>query len=327
GGYVKMYGENIEDAVEVPLEEQHRSFSHKPTWARFLIVFAGPVFNFLFAFLIFWGMFAVTGVPHMTTEIGQVRENLPAAAAGLRAGDKILTIGGEKVAYWDDIILLVNKYKNQSVAVTVEREGRSLSFSVKPVIETAKNIFGEEIETPMIGIVARGTLVYQSINPIYAVYYGAQRTYDLSRLTIVSVIKIIQGVISPRTLGGPIFIAQLAGEQARAGIGNLIFLGALLSLNLGILNLLPVPVLDGGHLFFFSLEMIIRRPINLKVRERAQQAGIVFLILFMAFVFYNDLSRIFTGSEEIKPGKEAPKSAPAPPGPKAPAPKYDRSGP
>ena len=296
GGYVKMFGENPDEADSVPPEETHRSFSHQPSWARFLIVFGGPAFNFMFAFLVFWIMFAAEGVPHLGAYIGEVNADMPAAAAGLQPGDKIVSIDGRPVTYWDDVLALVKDSRGREVDITVDRDGRAVIARLMPRLKISKNLFGEDIQVPMIGIVARGDMVIEEINPAVAVYYGALRTWELTKLTILSVVKMIQGRISPKTLGGPIFIAQLAGQQAREGIVNLIFLSALLSINLGILNLLPIPVLDGGHLFFFCLEMLFRRPISLAIRERAQQAGVLVLILFMVFVFYNDLTRIFTSS-------------------------------
>ena len=296
GGYVKMFGENPDEADSVPPEEEHRSFTHKPIWARFLIVFAGPGSNFFFAFLIFWIMFAVDGLPHLTAYVGKVQEGMPAAAAGLKADDKIVAIDAQEITYWDDLLVKIRESKGREIEVTLQRNSRTVTTRLTPRLVTSKNIFGEDIQVPMIGIEVRGDTLVEAINPLTAIYYGAVRTWDLSRLTVLSVIKLIQRKIPLKTLGGPIFIAQLAGEQARAGIINLIFLGALLSINLGILNLLPIPVLDGGHLFFFVLEMVIRRPVSLRIREKAQQAGLVVLLLFMAFIFYNDLARIITGS-------------------------------
>ncbi|MBW2085882.1 MAG: site-2 protease family protein, partial [Deltaproteobacteria bacterium] len=155
------------------------------------------------------------------------------------------------------------------------------------------NIFGEESQAPQIGIIARGDMVIESVNPVVALYYGVIRTWDVTKLTVLSVIKLIQRKIPLKTVGGPIFIAQIAGQQAKAGVLNLIIMMAVLSVNLGIINLFPIPILDGGHLFFCIMEMIFRRPVNLRTREIAQQAGIILLVLFMVIIFYNDLDRIF----------------------------------
>ena len=288
-----MFGESPDE--EVPPELRHRSFSHKPTWARFLIVFAGPAFNFVFALFVFWLMFAIQGVPHLSPTVGKVQPNMPAEAAGIQPGDVIVSIGDQSIRYWDDVLDGVRDAGGRNVNMVIQRSGNLVTMTLQPQLVPSKNIFGEDIQIPMIGIEVRGEMVVQRINPISALYYGVVRTWDLTKLTILSVVKLIQGTVSPKTLGGPIFIAQLAGEQARAGILNLIFLAALLSVNLGILNLLPVPILDGGHLFFFVVEMIFRRPVSLRIRERAQQAGFVILMMLMVFIFYNDLARIFGG--------------------------------
>jgi regulator of sigma E protease len=153
-------------------------------------------------------------------------------------------------------------------------------------------VFGESIDKYVIGITASGAFNVERLNPLEAVIQGTLQTWQIAKLTILSVAKILTGTLSAKTIGGPILIAQLAGEQAKAGITNLIFFIALLSVNLGILNLLPIPVLDGGHLLFFLIEAVSRRPLNLKMREVAQQIGIFVLILLMIYVFYNDISRI-----------------------------------
>ena len=149
----------------------------------------------------------------------------------------------------------------------------------------------------MIGIAATAVsppVFTEKLNPIEAMGESIYRTYEITRLTIVSVAKLIQGRISAKTIGGPIMIAELAGQQAKEGPLNFVFLIALLSINLAIINFLPIPVLDGGHILFFLIEIIIGRPVNMRMREIAQQAGIFILIMLMIFVFYNDISRIFT---------------------------------
>ncbi|MEK6196223.1 MAG: site-2 protease family protein, partial [Deltaproteobacteria bacterium] len=146
----------------------------------------------------------------------------------------------------------------------------------------------------IIGISSAGEVVNQRLNPIESLVESFKETYNITKLTIVSIVKLFQGTVSTKTLGGPIMIAELAGQQAREGAINLIFFIALLSINLAIINFLPIPVLDGGHLLFFLIEAIIGRPLSIRMREIAQQAGIFILIMLMIFVFYNDISRIFS---------------------------------
>jgi regulator of sigma E protease len=161
-------------------------------------------------------------------------------------------------------------------------------------------VLGEKVDSYRIGISSPGVNIPDADrvtikrSPLKALVEGVDQTYQISRLTLLSIGKLIKGTVSTKTLGGPIMIAEMAGQQAKAGLTNLIFFIAVLSINLAVLNFLPIPVLDGGHLMFFFIEAVIRRPINIRMREIAQQAGIFILILLMIFVFYNDISRIFS---------------------------------
>ena len=293
GGYVKMFGENPDEEDGVPPEEQRYSFSHKPPWVRFLIVLAGPAFNFLFAVVVFCAIFMAAGIPHLDTTIGEVQKNMPAAAAGLSAGDRILSVNKAPVTYWDNVSEKIRAGAGREVEIAFLRQGREMTVSIKPQMVAMQDIFGEETQVPQVGIMARGDVVIESVGPISALYHGLDRTWDVVELTFLSVVKLIERKIPLKTVGGPIFIAQLAGQQAKAGVIDLILLMAVLSVNLGIINLFPVPILDGGHLFFFLMEMAFRRPISLRTREIAQQVGIIFLVMLMALIFYNDLDRIF----------------------------------
>jgi regulator of sigma E protease len=176
---------------------------------------------------------------------------------------------------------------------SVDRNGELFVTEIRPKIITGKNIFGEDQQRYVIGITASGDFLTKDLNPFQAVGESVIQTYRIAKLTIVSVIKLIQGTVSTKTLGGPIMIAEMAGQQAKEGIVSFVFFIALLSINLAVLNFLPIPVLDGGHLLFFFIEAVFRRPVNARMREIAQQVGIFILILLMAFVFYNDISRIF----------------------------------
>jgi regulator of sigma E protease len=290
GGFVKMVGEGTED--EIAPGEEARSFAHKPVWQRMVIVFCGPLFNFFFALAVFSLVFATMGQMDLTNEIGEVKTGYPAAQAGLRPGDKIVQIAGEPVTRWKELPEIVRRHPGQAVALVYERAGRRLETIVTPIRKPVKNIFGEETQEAVIGITPASRVVTRQLGPWEAVRDGAVQTWNITWMTVVSLVKLVERKIPLETLGGPIFIAQLAGQQAQEGWINLIFFTALLSVNLGILNLLPIPILDGGHLFFFAVEAVIRRPLSLKARERAQQAGMFLLILLMIFVFYNDILRL-----------------------------------
>ena len=289
GGYVKMVGEDPDaeiDPASIPY-----SFTHKPVFQRILIVAAGPFFNLLLAGIIFFAISLVSGIYILTPSVGEVEKGSPADLGGLQKGDLILAIDDVEVTGWDDMAKIISGSGGSVIALQIQRGESILSLSLKPKLKAAKNIFGEDTHRYVIGIAASGEGFYKSLNPIQAFGASVVQTYKITELTIVSIIKLLQGVIPAKTLGGPIMIAQVAGEQAKEGFINLIFLIAIISINLAILNFLPIPVLDGGHLAFFFIEAIKGSPVNLKMREIAQQAGIFILILLMIFVFYNDITR------------------------------------
>jgi regulator of sigma E protease len=292
GGYVKLLGEN--DDEEIIPEEAHRSFSTQPVVNKIAIAAAGPVFNFLLAFLLFCGIYLLAGYPIMTAEVGQVRPNSPAHKAGILKGDIIEYIEGKKINKWRDIKEFVEKSPDRGLKMVILRGDKRTSTVVFPEEETVKNIFGEEIRSPLIGIVASGSIKKVQLGPFQAIREGGKKTWEVTALTILTIVKLFQGIIPLKTLGGPIMIGQLTGEIARENLSYLFPFMAVISINLAILNLVPVPVLDGGMILFFLIEIAIRKPISIKKREMAQKIGFFFLILLMAIVFYNDLLRIIT---------------------------------
>ena len=294
GGYVKMIGEEPGDIRA--LSDLEHSFSHKKIYQRMLIVAAGPFFNFLLALIIFYGIFQFTGVYYISPIVGEVTQNTPAAKAGIKPGDIIEMIDGNIIKSWDDMVKVIGDSGGRPAVIGINRSGASLTVRVMPEPKTAKNIFGEDVQRYMIGISSSGDVLHEKLNPFQALGQGIKRTWDISKLTILSVVKIIKGSVSADNLGGPIMIAQMAGEQAKAGAANLAFFIAMLSINLGIINLFPVPVLDGGHLVFFSIEAVTGKVASENVREKANQFGIALLVALMVFVFYNDLIRIFNGA-------------------------------
>ncbi|MEK6201424.1 MAG: RIP metalloprotease RseP [Desulfobulbaceae bacterium] len=296
GGYVKMFGENP-DEQDVVNDDQHGSFAHKSVWKRFFIVLAGPVFNLLFALVLFCGLFVAIGVPDSqdTTTIGQVSEKSPAAEAGLMAGDTIEQINGRPVTGWLDILNSVKESGGESLTLQLKRGTEQIRVVVVPAIDSVKNVFGEVTEKRyMIGVVKAEALVYEQVGVMKAIQAAGAQTWMYISLTVLGFVKIIQRVIPMSELGGPILIAQLAGQQMAAGWIHLVYFMGLLSVNLGILNLLPIPVLDGGHLVFLGVEAVRRKPLSERVQIVAQQIGMLLLGSLMIFVFYNDLFRIFT---------------------------------
>jgi regulator of sigma E protease len=289
GGYVKLLGES--PGEELSEDDSKRSFLRQPVWKRISIVAAGPLFNLLLAFLIFTGVNMI-GLPVLTPEVGSLQAGSAAMEAGIKAGDTIVAMDGKAVTKWDDISEIVTEGKDRPLRITVIRDSASLDFTVTPRPMKTRNLFGEEVESFKIGISPSPHTVIERRNPIAAFGAGIRQTWVISKLTVLSLFKVFQGIISPKTLGGPILIAQMAGAQAKEGVVQFLLFMALLSINLAVLNVLPIPVLDGGHLLFYGIELVTGREINLRWREMAQQVGFVLLILLMIFVFMMDIERL-----------------------------------
>ncbi|MGM0427080.1 MAG: RIP metalloprotease RseP [Thermodesulfobacteriota bacterium] len=293
GGYVKMLGESEEDEAE-PLspEEEEKSFSNKSVGKRIAIVGAGPLFNLALALVIFCASYVVSGIHVMTPEIGQVREDSPAAVAGLQKGDIIAAINGKPIETWEDIKSHVKENEGEALLIEAKRGDGHISVSVIPEMSVVKNLFGEETQSPLIGIVAAGHFKQVSLSPLKAIQEGFKKTWEIIKLTCLTIVKLFQQVVPIKTLGGPILIGQMSGQLAQENWTYLIPFTAVISINLGILNLLPVPILDGGVIIFLFLELITGKPLTLRKREIAQKVGLFLLLMLMAVVIYNDITRL-----------------------------------
>jgi regulator of sigma E protease len=272
GGFVKLVGENREE--EVKEEDQPRSFFFQPIWKRALIIFAGPFFNMFLALVFLCFSFLFFGVPQeplpLPSKIGGLSPGLPAEKAGLRKGDVI--------------------------TIQVKRNEEILEVKIRPEISKEKTSPGEKVPY-VIGITApyeEMTFLYKKVSPAEALSEGVLQTWLWTKLTVVVVAKIVTGEISSKMIGGPIEVARQAGKQGKKGLPYLLGLIAILGVNLGLINLFPIPILDGGHLLFLGIEAILGRPISMKKMEIAQQIGLILIILLMLFAFYNDLLRIFS---------------------------------
>nr|WP_321464808.1 RIP metalloprotease RseP [uncultured Desulfobulbus sp.] len=293
GGYVKMYGEHADD--EVTPDDRARSFSHKSIWQRFGIVFGGPLFNLLFAVVLFFLMFIFAGMPEPvdSTRIGEIYPGSVAQEIGLKTGDEIQRINGQAVTSWNQVSDAVKESEGREVSLQVLRNGEELQFSGQPNMQEVKNLFGEVVgKRYMLGIVRSEEIRYVDASIAQSCQAAFVQTWNLGYLTVMGIVKMIQRVIPASELGGPIRIAEMAGQQMEAGWMNLLYFMGLLSVNLGILNLLPIPVLDGGHLVFLSLEAIRRRRLGERSMEISQKIGIAILGTLMVFVFYNDILRL-----------------------------------
>jgi regulator of sigma E protease len=290
GGYVKLFGENPKD--EVPPELEPVSFSHHPLWHRFLIVLAGPGFNLVFAALALTLVFAFSGIPYLTTEIGGVKEGSPAAQAGLQKGDQVLAVGGQAVNRWEHLSTKIRENGEKPLNVSVRRGDRDFQVTLTPQLMETSDIFGSKVAAVIIGISSGDTPAVERVGPIQALTHGVSYTGRLTVLTVESLYKLVVREVPLKSIGGPILIAQMAGKQAEMGVTYLVQFMAALSINLFLINLLPIPVLDGGHLFFFSLEAILGKPLPLQHREMAQGLGLMLILALMILVFYQDILRL-----------------------------------
>ncbi len=243
GGYVKLLGESPDE--EVSEEDKPRSFSHKPPYVRILVALAGPLFNILLALFVFY-LVSIIGYNVPSARVGKVADNTPAQAAVIRAGDTIVRIDGKEVKEFLDIASTIDHAEGDTVEVTLDRAGSPVNLTIKPMTIEEKDIFGEPYTRRILGIERSDEVIKRRQSATEAVGLALHMTWEYSRITVLGIVKIIQGSISPRNIGGPVLIFQEASKRAKKGLGDFVFFFALISINLGIINLLPIPVLDGG---------------------------------------------------------------------------------
>ncbi len=290
GGYVKMAGEKPDDE---DIEGKPWEFMSKPVWKRALVVFAGPAMNYVLAILILFGIYFVQGEPvavENKAAIGEVLPGHPAAQAGMKSGDVIVSVDNKAVGSFDDLFKIVDKSPGKKMSFTWLRGTDTLSSALVIRTDTVMNMQGE---AEVVGRIGVGRQVeYHNMSFGQALAGG----FNMANYYVAMIFKFIEQVISGQTssklIGGPIFIAQAAGEAAKQGFISVLILAAILSVNLCVVNLAPIPVLDGGQLLFLAIEKIKGGPISLRGRAIAQQIGLAFLILLIIFVTRNDIMRI-----------------------------------
>jgi regulator of sigma E protease len=244
------------------------------------------------ALFLFCGLYVFSGTQVMTPEIGQIRSGSPAEKAGMLKEDVILSVQGKPIESWSEIKDRIQDHAGQTLLISVQRGDAVLDLTIIPEEAMVKNIFGEDVKSGLIGIVASGKFKKIELGPWEAVQEAFLRTGELIGLTCLTIVKLFQGIVSIKTLGGPILIGQMTGQLAQESFSYLIPLLAVISVNLGVLNLLPVPILDGGVIIFLLMELFLRKPISFKKRDLAQKAGLFVLALLIVVVTINDLSRI-----------------------------------
>jgi regulator of sigma E protease len=295
GGYVKFVGDMDAasapgDAEAIPAELRDRAFQFRPVWQRFLIVLAGPLANFVIAIAIFSAFFALVGIPR-TNIVGEVQPGSAAAAAGVQPGDRILSIAGRSTPTFDDIRDVVAVRANDNVALRINRAGRTGTIWVTLKSDATADPFGEKIPHGLLGVYPT-TQVIEPVSLFRAVPMAVTYTARLTRSIVDGLIQVVRGRVSAKEIGGPIKIAQIAGEGASLGLLPFVNLVALFSINLGFINLLPVPMLDGGHLFFYVVEAVRRRPVSARAMEWAFRAGLALILALLVFATSNDLGSI-----------------------------------
>ena len=297
GGYVKPLGE--EPGEEMSEEDKPRSFQYQPVWKRAAIVVAGPVFNLVLAYIIFLSFLAVKlplAIPKldsMTTTLESVMDGSPAMKAGLKKDDTIVEINGTSVMDWNEMAEIFSKNPEKELTLKIKRGSEFIHVQIIPEPVKAKDEKGKEIVVGRIGISKKiDATIIQSESIFSAPFKAFEALYDWCVLTVEVVIKLLSGSVSAKQVGGPILIVDAAAKAASVGAFAYFNFIAIISINLAILNLLPIPVLDGGHILFFAIEALRGKPLSDKIITIANKAGMALLLLLIAFVFYNDITRI-----------------------------------
>ena len=296
GGYVKFFGDanetsgKAEGLDEMSEADKAVSFHHKPLAQRAAIVAAGPLINFAFAIIVFAGLYMTMGEPYSSSEVSAVSDGGAASVAGIEAGDRIVAIDGAEITRFDQLQTIVGLNTGQSLAVDVERAGEILEFSVQPQKTSLEDRFGNSFEVYRIGIQS-GPIEVMELGVFQSVVRAVTHTGELTKMMLISVGQMISGMRSLDEMGGPLKIAQFTGQSASLGIISFISFMALISINLGLVNLFPIPMLDGGHLMFYSLEAIKGSPVNEKVQELSFMLGFALVIGLMLLLTWNDLGQ------------------------------------
>jgi regulator of sigma E protease len=295
GGYVKMFGEgggdtNGEDKPELSEEEKAVSFHYKSVGQRAAIVAAGPIVNFIFAIFAFAILAGAIGTAVPLAAVGKVFKSSAAEIAGFMSGDKFISINKEKITLFSDLRRIVMANPEKTLSFQIERDGKQITLSAIPKLAIHIDEEGKEIQVGLLGVEWSPEFVkYERQNPAMALWVGAQKTY-MTSVTILSYIgDMISGSRGTDELGGPLRIAQISGKMAKQGVSAVILLMAMLSVNLGLINLFPIPMLDGGHLAFYSIEALFGRPLSAKVQEYSFRFGLILVLMLVVFVTWNDL--------------------------------------
>jgi regulator of sigma E protease len=304
GGYVKFFGDD--NAASVPdqgalaamtEEEKRDSFANQKVGPRAAVVVAGPVANFILAIAIFAAIFMIYGKQTTSARVDAVQANSAASAAGFKPGDLVVAIGGSKIASFSDMQRIVSVSAGEPLRIDVERDGKLVTLKATPALKSLKDAFGNEHRLGVLGIsrsMQPGDIKTERLGPLRAIAMGAQETWFVVDRTMSYIGGVFAGREAADELGGPIRIAQVSGQVATAGFAALIHLTAVLSVSIGLLNLFPIPLLDGGHLLFYGIEAVRGRPLSDRAQEVGFRIGLAIVAMLMIFATYNDIQRFFT---------------------------------
>ncbi len=291
GGFVKPSGETIEEIKERGEKMKKGDFLAASVWNRFLILIAGVTMNFLFAYILFAAVLVI-GRPMPSNVIGGFVAGYPAEKSGLKVGDHVTQVNGKAVSNWQDLTLQILQSKGSDIKFSVKRNETIQDISVVPQYEKGKDIFGQAKQVPRIGIQPSEEFIVERYSVSDSIVKAAQFEWSLVTLTYEALWRLITGQLSFKTISGPIGIVSMAGNAAKMGIIALMQFAAVLSVSLGVINSLPIPALDGGHLFFLAIEAVRRKALSIKIQERVTQIGFYFLMALMVLVVFNDLVNI-----------------------------------
>ena len=299
GGYVKFFGDESEASTSSPetlanMSEEERavSFHHMKVGPRAAIVAAGPIANFLLAIAIFTCLFTFFGKPSTTTRVDKVEANSAAAAAGFRVGDTVLAIDGAKIDSFTDMQRVVGTRAGERLTFTVKRGEGTLQLQGTPELRVVKDAFGNTHKLGVLGITrqtAAGDVLTERVDPLTALWLGVKETWFVIDRTLAYIGGVFTGREAADQVGGPLRIAQISGQVATIGMAALIHLSAVLSISIGLLNLFPVPLLDGGYLLFYLVEAVRGRPLSERAQELGFRIGLGLVLMLMVFATYNDI--------------------------------------
>ncbi len=304
GGYVKMFGETMSgagngDQAELTEEEKSVSFHHKRVGQRAAIVVAGPLANFLLAIVVLSVLFATDGQPFTPPVAGVIQPGSAAEAAGMKAGDRFVMVDGQAIERFEDVQVIVRMAPGRELIIVVRRDGREITLKAVPRHHTVVDRFGNKTKMGLLGV-SRSGPIYVRHGPVESVYRAVLDTWRISVFTLEAVGQIITGARSADGLGGPIRIAQLSGQVAELGLSRLFWFLAVLSMNLGLINLFPIPMLDGGHLVFYGIEAIQGRAVSDRFMEYGFRIGLGLVVSLFVFVTVQDLMRFDAITEFFK---------------------------